>query len=52
MGSQRKLGILIGYEHSSTIKYLEPLIRNVFKGKFVNCHFNNIYSFSSIMGRK
>ena len=40
MGVQRRLGIYVGFDSSSSIKYLEPLIGNVFRARFVDCHFN------------
>ena len=40
MGSQRRLGIYVGYESSSIIKYLEPLTRDLFTVRFADCHFD------------
>ena len=40
MGPQTRLGIYIGYESSSIIRYLEPQIGDVFIVHFVDCHFN------------
>ena len=41
MGLQRRLGIYVGFEYSpSIIRYLEPLIEDVFTAHFANCHFN------------
>ena len=40
MGPQRRLGIYIGYESPSIIKYLEPLTGDVFTARFVDCHFD------------
>ncbi|GJT52805.1 retrovirus-related pol polyprotein from transposon TNT 1-94 [Tanacetum coccineum] len=40
MGPQRRLGIYIGYETISIIRYLEPLTGDVFTAHFADCHFN------------
>jgi hypothetical protein len=40
MGSQRRLGIYIGFHSPSIIKYLEPLTRNVFTARFADCQFD------------
>ena len=40
MGPQRRLGIYIGYESPSIIKYLESLTGDVFTARFVDCHFD------------
>ena len=40
MGPQRSLGIYVGYDSPSIIKYLEPLTGDVFTTRFVDCHFN------------
>ena len=40
MGPQRRLGIYVGYETASIIRYLEPLTGDVFKARFDDCHFN------------
>ena len=42
MGPQRSLGIYVGYESPSIIKYLEPLTGDLFTPQFANCHFNEI----------
>ena len=39
---QRRLGIFVGFDPPSIIKYLKPLTRDVFKAKFAYCHFNEI----------
>ncbi|GJY35737.1 hypothetical protein Tco_0421115 [Tanacetum coccineum] len=39
-GPQRRLGIYVGYETSSIIRYVEPLTGDVFKAHFADCHFN------------
>ena len=40
MGPQRRLGIYIGFNSSSIIRYLEPLTGDVFTARFADCHFN------------
>ena len=40
MGPQRILGIYVGYESPSIIRYLEPLISDIFTVCFADCHFN------------
>ena len=40
MGPQQRLGIYVGFDSSSIIRYLEPLTDNVFTAHFTNCHFN------------
>ena len=40
MGPQRRLGIYVGYESPSIIKYLEPMTGDLFKARFVDCHFD------------
>jgi hypothetical protein len=40
MGPQRKLGIYVGFDSPSIIKYLEPLTSDIFKVRFDDCHFN------------
>ena len=40
MGPQRRLGIYVGYDSPSIIKYLEPLTGDVFTARFADCHFN------------
>nr|GEW52038.1 hypothetical protein [Tanacetum cinerariifolium] len=39
IGPQRRLGIYVGYETSSIIRYVEPLTGDVFTSRFVDCHF-------------
>ena len=39
MGPQRRIGIYVGYESPSIIKYLEPLTSNLFIGRFADCIF-------------
>ena len=40
MGPQRKKGIYVGYETSSILRYLEPLIGDLFTARFADCHFD------------
>ncbi|KAL0555803.1 hypothetical protein IC582_004302 [Cucumis melo] len=40
IGPQRRLGIYVGFESSSIIRYIEPLTRDVFTTRFTDCHFN------------
>ena len=39
MGSQRRLGIYVGFQSSSIIKYLKPLTSEVFTARFADFHF-------------
>ncbi|KAJ0881424.1 putative RNA-directed DNA polymerase [Helianthus annuus] len=39
MGPQRRLGIYVGYESPSIIKYLEPTTGDLFTARFSDCHF-------------
>jgi hypothetical protein len=44
MGPQRKLGIYVGFDSPSFIRYLEPLTDDIFKARFEDCHFDeNIF---------
>jgi len=40
MGPQRRLGIYVGYESPSIIRYLEPKTGDVFTARFADCNFN------------
>ena len=40
MGPQRKLGIYIGYESLSILKYLETIIGDQFTARYIDCIFN------------
>ena len=51
MGPQRRLMIYVGFDSLSIIKYLEPLIGDVFTAHFTNCHFNESI-FPSLGGEK
>jgi len=45
MGPQRRLGIYIGFDSPSIIRYLEPLTSDIFKARFEDCHFDeNIFT--------
>ena len=49
MGSHRKLGIYVGYQSPSIIKYLEPLTGDLFTARYANCIFNEDH-FSALEG--
>jgi hypothetical protein len=40
IGPQRRLGIYVGFDSSSIIRYLEPLTDDLFKARFEDCHYN------------
>ena len=40
MGPQCRLGIYMGFDFPSMIRYLKPLTGDVFKARFEDCHFN------------
>ena len=40
MGPQRRLGIYVGFDSPSIIRYLEPLTRDLFTARFVDCRFD------------
>ena len=40
MGPQRKLGIYIGYESPSILKYLEPITDDQFTARYADCIFD------------
>nr|AAS79613.1 putative copia-like polyprotein [Ipomoea trifida] len=40
MGPQRKLGIYVGYESPSIIKYLEPMTGDQFTARYADCIFD------------
>ena len=40
MGPQRRLGIYVGYDSPSIIRYLEPMTGNVFTARFSDCQFD------------
>jgi hypothetical protein len=49
MGPHRKLGIYVGYQSLSIIKYLEPLTGNLFMARYANCIFDEDH-FSALGG--
>ena len=51
MGLQRRLGIYVGYESPSIIKYLEPMTGDLFTARFVDCYFNETV-FPALGGEK
>ena len=51
MGPQRRLRIYVDFDSSSIIRYLEPLTGDVFRARFVDCHFNETV-FPSLGGEK
>lgn len=40
MGAQRRIGIYVGFDSPSIIRYLEPLTGDVFTARYVDCHFD------------
>ena len=40
MGPQCRIGIYVGLDAPSIIKYLEPMTGDVFRARFADCHFN------------
>ncbi|GJU45335.1 hypothetical protein Tco_1202601 [Tanacetum coccineum] len=42
IGPQRRLGIYVGYETSSIIRYIEPLTGDLFTARFADFHFDEI----------
>jgi hypothetical protein len=40
MGPQRRMGIYVGFESPSIIKYLVPSTGDLFKARFADCHFD------------
>ena len=43
MGSQRRLGIYVGFESPSIIRYLEPLSEDMFTARFADYRFDEIF---------
>ena len=39
MGPQKRLGIYVGFESPSIIKYLEPMTGDIFTARFADCQF-------------
>ncbi|XP_074328309.1 uncharacterized protein LOC141666214 [Apium graveolens] len=40
MGPQRRMGIYVGFDSPSIIRYLEPLTGDVFTVRYADCHFD------------
>ena len=40
MGPHRKMGIYVGYESPSIIKYLEPMTEDLFTARYADSIFN------------
>ncbi|KAL8155915.1 hypothetical protein AgCh_001101 [Apium graveolens] len=40
MGPQRRIGIYVGFDSPSIIRYLEPLTSDVFTARYADCHFD------------
>jgi hypothetical protein len=40
MGPQRHLGLYIGFDSPSIIRYLEPQTGDIFTARFADCHFD------------
>ena len=40
MGPQRRLGIYVGFNSPSIIRFLEPTTGDLFTARFADCHFN------------
>ena len=51
MGTQRRLGIYVGFEASTIVRYLEPLTEDLFTARFADCHFDETY-FPSLGGER
>jgi hypothetical protein len=49
MGPHKKLGIYVGFQSPSIIKYLEPLTGDLFTAWFADCIFNE-YHFLTLGG--
>jgi hypothetical protein len=49
MGPHRKLGIYVGYQSPSIIKYLEPLTGDLFTARYADCIFSENH-FSALWG--
>ena len=42
MSSQRRLGIYVGFESPSIIRYLERMTGDMFTARFADCQFDEI----------
>jgi hypothetical protein len=40
MGPHRRMGIYVGFQTSSILKYMEPLTNDLFTTQFADCIFN------------
>lgn len=40
MGAQRRIGIYVGFDSTSIIRYLEPLTGDLFTARYADCHFD------------
>jgi hypothetical protein len=40
MGPQRRLGVYVGFDSPSIIRYLEPMTGDLFKARFADCQFD------------
>ena len=40
MGPQHRLGIYVGFNSPSIIRFLEPTTGDLFTARFADCHFN------------
>ena len=50
IGPQWRLGIYVGFETPSIIRYLEPLTGDIFTARFADCQFNEVIF--PILGKK
>jgi hypothetical protein len=50
MGPHRRMGIYVGFQSLSILKYLEPLTGDLFMVRFTDCIFNEDH-FSALGGR-
>jgi hypothetical protein len=50
MGPHRKLGIYVGYETPSIIKYLEPMTGDLHTAQYIDCVFGEDH-FPALGGR-
>ena len=51
IGPQRRLGIYVGFDSRSMIRYLEPLTGDLFNARFADCQFDET-DFSQLGGEK
>ena len=51
MGAQRRVGIYVGFDSTSIIRYLEPLTGDLFTTRYADCHFDESM-FSPLGGDK